>query len=229
MMETPQERSGPSASDPILNEETALELVKRRDLTAEVIEKISRNASVMKSRKVRLAVVQHPKTPRRVALPLLRDLFLFELMQVTLGPETLPDVRKVAEEALIRRLEKISLGEKLTLARRASGNIAAELLLDADPRVIQVVLENSRLTETAVVRALLHQRAAYNLVVAVCRHAKWSVRQEVRMALLRNANTPLAQALEFARSLPTSLVEEILRSSDLPQAVKDALLAESQP
>jgi len=42
--------------------------------------------------------------------------------------------------------------------------------------------------------------------------------------LLRNEKTPLARALEFARSLPAGLVREILQGSRLPVNTKSHLL-----
>ena len=62
------------------------------------------------------------------------------------------------------------------------------------------------------------------LVEAVCHHAKWSLRREVRIGLLRTQHTPLARALEFARSLPAALLKEILHSSRLPMNIKEHLL-----
>ena len=218
-----------AASDPDLTEDLACALIKRSDLPGEVLERLSKNASVIKRRKLKRAIVQHPKTPRHVALPLLRHLFTFELMQVTLNPVALADIKKAAEEALIGRLESVSLGEKLALARRASGRVAGELLLDPEPRVIQTALGNPRLSEAAVAKAILRENVSSALVEAVCRHTKWSLRREVRIALLRNENTPLARALEFARALPEALVAEILRSARLPGNVKAALLGEIQP
>jgi hypothetical protein len=63
-------------------------------------------------------------------------------------------------------------------------------------------------------------------VEAVCHHAQWSPRREVRIALLRNEKTPLARATAIARSLPPALVREILNSSRLPGSVKAQVLAE---
>ena len=48
--------------------------------------------------------------------------------------------------------------------------------------------------------------------------------KEIRMALLRNEKTPLARALEFARSLPGPLVREILQGSRLPTNIKSCVL-----
>src|SRR6202011_1074731 len=134
------------------NEDLALALLKQNDLTAEVFELLSKNTGVMKSRKVKLAVVRHPRAPRYVSISLLRQLFTFDLMQVALAPVVPGDVKVAAEQTLIRRLESISLGEKLSLARRASSRVAGALLMDVEPRVMQAALENPRLTETFIVR-----------------------------------------------------------------------------
>jgi hypothetical protein len=212
-----------ASSDAALSEELALALLSRGDLPTEVLDRLSRNAAVMKSRKVKLALLQHPKTPRHVSLPMIRHLFTFDLMQVALTPVVAADLKAAADEALIHRLEKISAGEKLSLARRASGRVAGELLRDGDARVMQAALENSHLTEAAVAKAIVRPTAASNFIEAVANHGKWSLRQEIRMALLRNAHTPPARAAEFAGSLPPRVLKEMLEASELPEEVKEKL------
>lgn len=213
-----------AASDPALNEDLALALLKRNDLAAEVLEPLSKNATVAKSRKVKLAIVGHPKTPRYVSMALVRQLFTFDLMRVALTPVVPGDVKLAAEEVLINRMEAISSGERLSLARQASGRVAGALLIDLEPRVIRAALENPRLTDTLVIRALMRAESPAELVHAVCHHPKWSLRREVRIALLRNEHTPLARALEFSRSLPSALLKEILQNSRLPPSVKAAIV-----
>ncbi len=213
-----------AAGDPALDEELALTLLKRSDLPGAVLEKLSKNGSAMKSRKVKLALVEHPKTPRHVSFPMVRHLFTFDLMRVALTPAVPADVKAAADEALLNRLETISSGERLSLAHRGSGRVASELLLDSEARVINAALENSRLTEAGVVKAVLRSDPPAVLIHAACQHSKWSVRREVRVALLRNQHTPMARALEFARSLPAPLVREILHGSRLTSNVKEHLL-----
>ena len=213
-----------AASDAGLTEDLALVLLKRRDLPAQVLDHLSKNGGLMKSRKLKLALVEHPKTPRHISIPMVRHLFTFDLMQVALRPVVPADIKMAAEECLINRLEKISQGERLALAHRASGRVAAALLLDPEPRVIHAALENSRLTESAIIKALMRHAAPSAFVVAVCHHPHWSPRREIRVALLRNEKTPLARALEFARSLPPALAREILHGSRLPEATKASLL-----
>jgi len=207
-----------------LNEDLALTLLKRMDLPGEALERLSKNSSAMKSRKVKLALVEHPKTPRHVSLPMARHLFTFDLMRVALTPAVPADVKAVADQTICNRIETITSGERLTLAHRASGRVATELLSDSESRVIHAAMENPRLTESQVVKAVMATKASPVFVQAVCHHVKWSLRREVRIALLRSQHTPLARALEFARSLPVTIVKEILHGSRLPANIKEALL-----
>jgi hypothetical protein len=194
--------------------------MKDRSLPSEVLERISRNVAVMKSRKIRVALAAHPRTPRRIALRLIRELYTFDLMQFSLLPLVAADLKRVADELLVARLASITLGERISLARRSSGMVAAALLLDREARVWQTALENPRLTEAALVRALLRPNATPAFVKAICGHVRWSVRPEIRMALLRNEYTPLARALEFARRIPPAQLRDILHASRLPEKIK---------
>jgi hypothetical protein len=198
-------------------------MVKDRGLAAEVVEQISRNAAVMKSRKVQVALAAHPRTPRRIALRLIREFYTFDLMLFALLPAVAADLKRAADELLVTRLASITIGERISLARRSSAMVAGALLLDKEARVWQTALENPRLSEAAIVKALLRPGATPAFVTAVCHHAKWSVRPEVRCALLRNESVPLARALEFARRIPPAQLCDILHASRLPEKVKNYL------
>ena len=210
-------------------EDSALALLRRADLPTETIEQIAKNGAVARHRKVKVALLEHPHTPRHVSLPLIRQLYTFDLMQLALTPVVAADLKMAADEALCNRLETISSGERLSLARRASGRVAGALLLDAEARVMRAALDNSRLTEPLIIKALMHPAAPAHYVEAVCHHGQWSLRREVRIALLRNEKTPMAKALEFARGLPPGLLREILQNSRLPQSVKTYLVSTLHP
>jgi hypothetical protein len=216
-----------AAADPALSEDLALALLQRMDLPSEVLERLSKTRAAT-GRKVKLALVGHPKTPRHVSLSLLRQLFTFDLMQVALTPVIAGDIKVAAEETLLKRLESIASGARLSLARRASGRVAAALLLDSKPRVVQMALENPRLTEAMVRQALLRPESGAGLVRAVCEHPKWSLRREIRLALLHNQQTPIDRAIEFARSLTPTQLREVLRSSRLPAIIKSSILSDVQ-
>jgi len=218
---------GDSAGQPsgvaMLSEDLALARLKDPEITKEAIEGISHDAAVMKSRKVRLGMAAHMRTPRRIALRLIRELYTFELMQFALMPVAPADLKRVADELLLGRLTSITLGERISLARRSSSLVAGGLLLDKEARVWQTALENPRLTEAGVVKALQRTGASRAFVEAVSHDAKWSTRIEVRVALLRNAHTPVAKAIEFARRIPPRQLRDILHASKLPESVKRLL------
>ncbi len=237
-----------TATDPALTEDFALALLKRADLPLEVIEQLAKNTNALKSRKVKIVLASHPKTPRHVSVPLARQFYTFDLMKVALSPTVPADVKVAVDDVLISRLKTVTVGERLTLARRASGRVAAALLLDVaimdgkpgdskitdaktvarETRVMQTALENPRLTEALVINTVLRPAASAALVHAVAQHGKWSPRREIRAALLRTEHLSLARALEFGREFPTPLLRELLTASRLPAQIKDLLLRESQ-
>jgi len=217
-----------AAADPTLSEDLALAMLQRADLPVEVLEEIAKNGNALKLRKVKVALASHPHAPRHVSVPLVRQFYAFDLMRMALTPGVPADVKVAADNALVARLKTITLGERLSLARQGSGRIAGALLLDGEMRVMQMALENSRLTETLVIQAVLSPQAGAALVQAVSHHAKWCYRRELRIALLRTEHLSLARALEFTQGIPLPLLRDILRGSRLPDRIKEHILRESQ-
>lgn len=208
------------AADARLTEDLALALLERRDIPREALEQLHRNSSVARLRKVRLAIVTHPRTPRHVSVPTIRHLHTFELLQVALMPSVMADIKRAAEEALLNRLTTVSSGERLTLAKRSSGRVAAALLLDKDERIMQAALLNPQMTEMWIAKALKAGVATELLVPAVCRHSKWLHRLEIKTALLANKHTPFSSAAGIAAELPLHALKDVLRNAHLAPNVK---------
>lgn len=76
-----------TASDPSLTEDMALLFLKHAELPTGVFERLIKNAAVMHSRKVKVALVAHQRTPRHISLTTPTHLFTFDLMQVALQPQ----------------------------------------------------------------------------------------------------------------------------------------------
>jgi hypothetical protein len=217
-----------AAANPALTEDLALSLLKRGDLPLEVLDRLSKNGGILKLRTVKLALASHPHTPRQVSLPLIRQFYTFDLMKIALTPTVPRDVKVAADDLLVSRLKTVTLGERLALARRGSGRIAGAMLLDGDAHVMQIALENARLTESFVIQSVLRPEARAALVQAVAHHAKWSYRREVRIALLRSEYLSLARTLEFSHGLPAPLLRDLMHSSRLPARIKEQVLHEHQ-
>jgi hypothetical protein len=181
-----------SASDPHLSEDAALQLLSRRDLPSRVIELLRHNPALANRRKVLPAITAHPHTPKHLALALARQMFTFELLKVVQTPGAPADIQRLCEDTILMRLESTSLGERLTLAKSATGRVAAALLRDTEPRIRDAALNNPRMTEPLIVEQLRkrtsqtqHPRRELNaLIDAIQQHPKWSLRRDIRDASL---------------------------------------------
>jgi hypothetical protein len=214
------------ACSPELNEDLARALFQRRDLSVEVLVALAQNHSALKIRAVLVGLVSNPKTPRHISIPLTRHLFTFELMQVVLQPAVPADLKMKIEEALMNRMNTISAGERITLAKRGSTRIAAGLLTDTDPRILEAALNNPYMTEAFVAKALSSPDSTAMLFEFIWRHPKWSLRTDVRIAMLRAAKTPPHIAQEIVKSMSAVQAKNALSSSRISVALKAKLLEE---
>lgn len=215
---------GPLSDTGVLppDEDKILAILKRPEITAAELAEISKSRIAAKSRKVALAVVMHARAPRHISIPLLRRMFTFDLMQVSLTPAVAADIKRAAEDQVLLRAESLSAGEKISLSKRASGRVAAALLQENDIRVIGPALDNTQMKEALIVQALMKARAPERLFVLVSEHRKWSQRREVQIALLRSEKTPLERAKEFSANFPAEFLSDIV-----PQSRKSELTADN--
>ena len=211
-----------------LNEAQVVLLLARKDLPGELIEEIAQRKPLLKNYAVKKALVLHPHTPRLVSMRMLRDLYLMDLVQLTLTPGALAELKRNAEEQLIARLPQLPLGQKITLARRGPGRVAGALLAEGHAQILTIVLDNSNLTEAHVLKALSRAKIAPRVVEAVSKHAKWSHSYNVRLALVRQPATTLSTVLAYLPELTVSDLKELTAPGIVPENFRRYLQAEIQ-
>ncbi|MBV9180199.1 MAG: hypothetical protein JO356_02720, partial [Acidobacteria bacterium] len=119
-----------------LSEDQVLGLLHQSGLNAALLASIARTPMAAKSRKVSIALLRHQRLPRHLSIALLRRLFTFDLVKVALSPVIAPDLKRIAEEQILLRLESLPLGERISLARRSPPRVLEGLLADGDGRVL---------------------------------------------------------------------------------------------
>ena len=191
-----------------LHEDHLLTLLKRRDLSEELIKSVYHYEQNNTSRKIKIALVKNPNAPGSVVLSLLPHLYLFELIGVCFLPGVTPDQKLAAERTIIQRLPQIELGNKITLARRATADVVAAILKQGEPRAIDACLTNPRLREIAIIQFLNSSAPGAETISAVARHSKWQGRPNIRLAILKNRKTP---PIWFTLFLPKLRTEELRR------------------
>ena len=172
-----------------------LKLLSRGDLPLEDFQAILADRSARKYHAVRRALAGHPRTPRREALSLVSTLFWRDLAHLSADPRVHPEVRRAADRDLLRRLPEMALAERVDLAKTAGRGTLMQLRLDQDARVLSAVLDNRFATEPDVVQAAARSEATPEVLAVIAAHPRWSLRPEVRSALLRNLNLPWPLAL----------------------------------
>ncbi len=197
------------ARNPHLQERDLLRLLERKDLAHEVIRELAHHKEARRSPSVQLALVRHPKTPRQVSLPLMKFLYIFDLLRVAQTPAVPTDVKMVAEETILKKLEGMPCGEKLSLARRGTGRLAASLLFNPDPDLIRAALDNPSLTEGHLLKVLAREGLSSAVVEQLAQHPRWSHRYPLRLALIRNPLTPFARVLTFLPDMAVTDLRDI--------------------
>jgi hypothetical protein len=175
-------------------------------------------------------VCLNPKTPRVLALRLLPSLFWRDLADVAASPRLPKGVRGRAESILQERLGDMRLGEKITLAKIATPPVLTRLLGEADPKVSEACLINSRLREEDLVTAVRQDAATRALLEAAAASSRWGDRYAVRLALVLQPRTPLGVALAQLTSLLDRDLERVAAAPGLRPLVQLAALrlAESE-
>ena len=184
-------------------------MLDRLDLPANVLSAIAAQGKWSASEAVRLRIARHPRTPKRFALSAVRQLYLFDLVRLTLVPSAPADIRRVAEELIITRVPHLPVGEKLTLARRGPSRVAGALLAEGHPQAIKLALGNPFLTESQVLKVLAKPGVPERVVAAIAQHPKWSCHYNVRAALIRNPHTPVSCVMAFLPNLTLRDLKDI--------------------
>jgi len=208
--------------NPRFLEKHACLILARMDVSAVVVAALAEaeKGKWLGCESIRLGLAQHPHTPKRIAMSAVRQLFLFDLVRVSLLPSAAPHVRRLAEEMMLSRLPHLPIGEKLTLARRAPARIAAAILAEGHPQAMKLALANSLLSESQVLKVLAREGLCERVILAIAKHPKWSYVYNVRVALLRNPLSP-ADCLEaFVSDLAMRDLVDISNLRETPSGTR---------
>jgi len=206
--------------NPNLNESHIRILLERLDVTEKVIGALALKTQWFKSEEIRYAVAVHPHTPRQVALTLVRQLFVFDLVKLALAANAQPEVRRLAEEALIAKIPQLPIGQKLTLAKRGPARALGAILTEGHAQAVAAALTNPFLTEAQILKSLSRAETPERVVSAIARHPRWSSSYNVRLALLRNRHTPLSLVLGFLPNLTMRDLKDVSTLESLSPTLK---------
>jgi hypothetical protein len=217
---------GAALENPHLHETHVCLLLERLDLPAPLLEAIGSNPQWLRSEAIRVRLARHPQTPQRISVALVRQIFLFDLVALSMLPSAPVEIRRLAQETILFKIPQLPLGQKLTLARRGPARVAAALILEGHPRASADALKNPYLTESQILRVLASPTVPERVVSAIAQDPKWSNQKNIRLALVRVAHAPSTPIENFLASFTLTELADLVSLEEVSPAVRTAIRIE---
>jgi hypothetical protein len=182
-------------------EDEALAVLDNPYVTPAICQQIAQNQRLVGFYSVRLRLVANKHTPQAHAVKLVHYLYWSDLVRLSVDVKVSAPVRRAIDTILLNMADKLTLGERITVAKRCSQALIKALLFDADPKVFEALLINQRVREDDLLLVAGSDRATGAQLQLLAADPKWSYRYPIRKALVMNPLTPRSAAASLLRSL----------------------------
>jgi hypothetical protein len=186
---------------PHLTEDEALAVLEHPYVTPKICQAIAQNQRLTAFYSVRVKLVALRQTPLAQASKLVHYLYWPDLVHLSVDVTVSAPVRRAIDTVLLTRVDKLTLGERISSARRCSQALIKVFLFDPDPKVFAALLINQRLREDDVLQLANSLEATAEKLSLIAADRKWSYRLSLRKALVLNPHTPRAIAASQLRHL----------------------------
>lgn len=184
-----------------LLEDEALAVLDNPYATPAICQAIAHTQRLTGFYSVRLKLVAHRNTPQAHATKLVHYLYNTDLIRLSVEMKIAAPVRRAIDTILVNRMDKLTLGERISSAKRCSQALIKVLLFDPDPKVFEALLLNQRLREDDLLIVASSDRASAEQLRLLATDYKWSTRYAIRKALVMNPITPRFAAASQLRFL----------------------------
>jgi hypothetical protein len=184
-----------------LEEASVIAVLENRACNDAVCGAIAQNTRFTSFQSVRVRLVAHSSTPHAHAVRLVYFLHWGDLVRLSTNVRISPVIRRAIDKQLMMRIPKLSTGEKVSIARRCTREVATPLLRDPTPRVLTAALQNPRLREEDVLALIAWDRTMSEQLSAIAGDRKWSLRYAIRKALVVSRATPRGIAASQLRHM----------------------------
>src|SRR5712691_11221692 len=184
-----------------LLEDEALAVFENPYVTPAICQWIAQTQRLTGFYSVRLRLVAHKQTPQAHSVKLIHYLHWTDLVRLSVDVKVSAPVRRAIDTILVNRVDKLTLGERITSAKRCSHALIKAFLCDPDPKVFEALLVNQRMREDDLLVVANSDRASPAQLQLLAADIKWSYRYAIRKALVMNPLTPRSSAASLLRSL----------------------------
>jgi hypothetical protein len=121
--------------------------------------------------------------------------------------------------SLLAAVQKMSVMQKIKLARVGGKEARALLIKDRNRIVASSVLASPKLTETEVVSFAQSRSMSDELLRVIANNREWTKNYQIKMALASNPKTPQPQAIKFLNYLQERDLRHLMKSKDVPSNI----------
>jgi hypothetical protein len=193
-------------------EDEAVAVLENPYVTPAICQQIAQTQRLTGFYSIRLKLVALKHTPQAHAVKLVHYLYWTDLVRLSVDVKVSAPVRRAIDTILVNKVDKLTLGERITIAKRCSHALISALLWDPDPKVFESLLINQRVREDDLLVVANSPRATAQQLQLLADDRKWSYRYAIRKALVMNPLTPRSVAASLLRSLTPRDLRNILRN-----------------
>ena len=123
-----------------------------------------------------------------------------------------------------QQIENMTITEKTELAMTCGREARSVLIRDSNKQVQAALLDSSRITETEIVAIASSPNLSEELLRKIVSNKQWLKNYQIRLALVKNPNTPLPISLRILTTLRNGDLKQLAKSNE----VSDELVLAAQ-
>jgi hypothetical protein len=123
------------------------------------------------------------------------------------------------QSSLFAAVQKMSVMQKIKLARVGGKEARALLVKDRNRIVASSVLASPKVTETEIVGFAQSRSIGDELLRVIANNREWTKNYQIKLALASNPKTPQPQAIKFLNYLQERDLRHLMKSKDVPSNI----------
>jgi hypothetical protein len=185
-----------------LRENDLLYILNTGDIDEDVLETVIANKRWSNRYEVKLAIARHPRISPKNLRNLLK-LCLQQDLQDIVDTISFPlTVRMEAKKMMRERINDLSQGDKLLLAKKGKKDVLSVLVYEEDEEIFSNLLKNPYLREEHVI-TISYKTQNPQTLASIARNEEWRSKTMIALALFENDNSP-----EFIKEHLKEIIEQ---------------------
>ncbi|MCB1049282.1 MAG: hypothetical protein KDC71_01695 [Acidobacteria bacterium] len=198
-------------------------LRRRKIVTLEEIQAIYQDPDLRKDYRVRCAMCGAHRTPLSIQMTLMPSIRWADLMQLLRLPLLTGPSRQAIDAYLQEKYPQLTLGEKISFARKATRSLIPLLRVQPEGSVLNALFHNPYFTFDDALFMASSPKVPARSLFALAQNPKWNRNREIRLALLSNPKLPNSAVPGLVKTLSPFECQNLLQSPRLTLFVRRVL------